>query len=1074
MKLYSGTQADYDSGIVSDDRSWSASVLCLYDGVWQEIEQDCVKSFILSDYATDGSNISMGIVCGGKLTLSLMQLNSTHSLWLTEGARIKLSLTLNNADAVIRSVTFVVDKNKLTKRNSGLFDASVTAYDLSYTMTKKYVASSSSLTCPQIVEGIADKYGLTVDSSVSEAVALIDGATPAQFTPFADYTDKQTLGYMAGCYGCYAYVNEDDSICFGWYVSTSDTIAPDRIFDGGEYISEMEARTIKMIETGTNDNVIVAPGSATGHSINFENPYITQSQADAIYNNRISGNEIAFRIGKIKYKGNPLNKPGTVVTVEDVDGVTAPFYIMKRTLRFDGGLSETIECHGDSATTTSFKKASPTQQKVDRALSRMEEAISKATNIISATKGSIFEFIPIDESDLSEGNSGFKLYSQYNNNVIVANSSGIGFSSDGGDSFNAVAIYIDEDGIGHINANCITAGKMSADYIDTSTLIITKDNVDEDLSDLLDKGNDANNVVAAWCYDNNTTYIDGGNIYAGTITAKQIAADAITADHIAAGSITVDKLTVGDMTNYCRVNDRSYAEWDFKKDGDWFIPNEPSSYNFLSDWIVRQNGLSYRLTGKVRSDAIYDGSYMGFGVGARCKRADGTYAYDLEVEYKASADKTEYEFDFTFTPDTSFKEIRFGIVNHYDGTTRTPDSGSTDISNITIRSIGSDAGNIVAGKLQSADGDTYFDLENSKVVTVKRTSSTAYPNYSFEYHGGGITGRYNASEGSSTLVGGIFPYSWAGTTSNMFEWFSKQLIIGCSSDGTIDTFDPYITFYNDGKLMTFNKPVYIADGANEAMIHTEGYITTNTERFAGLEHTRNYTKNGVTSSGTLKAGVGVNDKINGISSDVLLRSDLVKKTYSGYTYYTAKMDTSGNKRLTNWISTNGALTLSLAFNYNSYGYADFFIGYQTQEYVEAGTYAGLSSFLKSTKGDKDSTDGYYSDTLTIPGDAVKIAIFAVPENAGSDYWVGWRNVTADLFYGTKLSAALELLNGETTAARIDVIEPDGEAIGALKLTSTKGSSPILELGAYEIWYSGIGILGELEDLRNRVAALEQA
>lgn len=1035
MKLYSGTQADYDSGIVSDNRSWSASVLCLYDGVWQEIEQDCVKSFTLSDYATDGSNISMGIVCGGKLTLSLMELNSTHSLWLTEGARIKLSLTLNNADTVIRSVTFVVDKNKLTKRNNGLFDASVTAYDLSYTMTKKYVASSNSLTCPQIVEEIANKYGLTVDSSVSEAVALIDGATPAGFTPLADYTDKQTLGYMAGCYGCFAYVNENDSICFGWYVSTSDTIAPDRIFDGGEYISEMEARTIKMIETGTNDNVIVAPSSATGHSINFENPYITQSQADAIYNNRISGNAIAFRIGKIKYKGNPLNKPGTVVTVEDVDSVTAPFYIMKRTLRFDGGLSETIECHGDSATTTSFKSASPIQQKINRALSRMEEAISKATNIISATKGSIFEFIPIDESDLSKGNSGYKLYSQYNNNVILANSNGIGFSSDGGDSFNAVAIYIDEDGIGHINANCITAGKMSGDYIE-----------------------------------------------ADTITSAHIKSEAITAKHIKAGTITADKLIIGDFTNYNQANSETKEIWGFETTLTGFItPKSYSSRTDMSPWYDYQEGLSFVLSGQIATDASYNGSYCRAQVTLRVLFSDNTEADCVENAGAGYVDGTSTypttDVKWIITPsklNTSSKTVKkFKVVFRYANNV-VPDKGRSHIRDVVVRAINNDAGTIVAGKLQSADGDTYFDLENSKVVTVKRTSSAEYPNYSFEYHGGGITGRYNASEGSCTLVGGIFPYSWAGTTSNMFEWFSKQLIIGCSSDGTIDTFDPYITFYNDGKLMTFNKPVYIADGTNEAMIHTEGYITTNTERFAGLEHTRNYTKNGVTSSGTLKAGVGVNDKINGISSDVLLRSDLVKKTYSGYTYYTAKMDTSGNKRLTNWISTNGALTLSLAFNYNSYGYADFFIGYQTQEYVEAGTYAGLSSFLKSTKGDNDNTDGYYYGTLSIPSDAVKIAIFAVPENVHSTYWVGWRNVTADLFYGTKLSASLELLSGETTAARIDVIEPDGEAIGALKLTSTKGSSPILELGAYEIWYSGIGILGELEDLRNRVAALEQA
>lgn len=45
--------------------------------------------------------------------------------------------------------------------------------------------------------------------------------------------------------------------------------------------------------------------------------------------------------------------------------------------------------------------------------------------------------------------------------------------------------------------------------------------------------NDA--VIAAWCYNNNTTWIDGGKIYAGTITAKQIDVEELFAQDITAG-----------------------------------------------------------------------------------------------------------------------------------------------------------------------------------------------------------------------------------------------------------------------------------------------------------------------------------------------------------------------------------------------------------------------------------------------------------------------------------------------------------------------------------------------------------
>ena len=53
---------------------------------------------------------------------------------------------------------------------------------------------------------------------------------------------------------------------------------------------------------------------------------------------------------------------------------------------------------------------------------------------------------------------------------------------------------------------------------------------------------------SAWCYNNDSTYINGGNIYTGTVTANAIAANAITSDKISAGAITSDKISAGAIT----------------------------------------------------------------------------------------------------------------------------------------------------------------------------------------------------------------------------------------------------------------------------------------------------------------------------------------------------------------------------------------------------------------------------------------------------------------------------------------------------------------------------------------------
>ncbi|MED4172556.1 phage tail spike protein [Halalkalibacterium halodurans] len=60
-------------------------------------------------------------------------------------------------------------------------------------------------------------------------------------------------------------------------------------------------------------------------------------------------------------------------------------------------------------------------------------------------------------------------------------------------------------------------------------------------------GKDAKQRVALWQYED-TTFIDGGSIYANTVTANQIAAGTITADEIASNAITTAKINANAIT----------------------------------------------------------------------------------------------------------------------------------------------------------------------------------------------------------------------------------------------------------------------------------------------------------------------------------------------------------------------------------------------------------------------------------------------------------------------------------------------------------------------------------------------
>lgn len=55
-------------------------------------------------------------------------------------------------------------------------------------------------------------------------------------------------------------------------------------------------------------------------------------------------------------------------------------------------------------------------------------------------------------------------------------------------------------------------------------------------------------ATAEWCYNNDITYINGGKIYTGTVTANQIASNAITTAKLAADAVTAEKINVTSLS----------------------------------------------------------------------------------------------------------------------------------------------------------------------------------------------------------------------------------------------------------------------------------------------------------------------------------------------------------------------------------------------------------------------------------------------------------------------------------------------------------------------------------------------
>lgn len=528
------------------------------------IPQDKIESVSLESTATSNNSINFGTTCSDSVKITLRDYDSTL---LFEGAKLCLTVSVQNDDgtstADYQVGMFYVDSVKKTETYGDGLNLEITAYDGFYKTEQIYSPSASlgaNPTIRAVVTDILQKCGLTDrfgDAFIDET-AWSNTITLESIK--ADLTCRQQIGYLAALQGCFAKFNDEGNLTAKWYTDTAKVITRDEQFMA-EMTQDMKSDlTVSMIETGTSDNVIVKPSSALGYSIKFENPYITDSIADSIYTNKVSGGKIKFRPLSVRWRGNPQIVVGDIVKVEDKTGNYLTCYVMQKTLSFDGGMSETYKCYGESTSSVAFNK-SPSDVKFERIYSRMEEAVKAATSAVKQTEGSTFELIPKTKD--STENIGFRLYykdsqdSAFDKCVIMATAGGIGFSTNGGESYDAAAIYFakDSSGVihGYINGEFIQAGTISSDKINTSQLIISKGNVEGLESDLTTINNNASaavitaneakgtadsvsGTISDWIYtDHGVTYIDGGKIYTGSI-----AANSIDVSKLKAGTVKLD------------------------------------------------------------------------------------------------------------------------------------------------------------------------------------------------------------------------------------------------------------------------------------------------------------------------------------------------------------------------------------------------------------------------------------------------------------------------------------------------------------------------------------------------------
>lgn len=855
------------------------------------IDEGIISLHISQQMNGNGSGLVMGCCCAACADAEFYNPDKT---FVYEGKTLFVECGIQLEDGSFYYIPLGYYKTEKPESDDDYYTVKIKCYDAVNAMTGKWQSSLSfpSATAYDILFEAASKYGvgIVISSSIMRTKLRNRYVTAEEAAILGQYTDREVIGILAGLVGCNARINTVGKLAIGWY-SGSVSIPAELQWQNGFKKTQEAVFTISSVTSGSDDNVFTA---GTGSGISFVNPIITEDEITAIYG-EISDYE--FQPCECEWRGNPCVEVGDKAVVTDRKGKTYSVYIAAQELDMTGGLSSTVSCPAGDAEVSFDTVDERTRSALNKQRTTLQEAIIAASNAINGALGG---YLKIGDSDgdgnpdymlITENANGEAVSGSATNGYIMFNKAGIGLSVDGGKTYRTAITF------NGINADCITTGKLSADLIDTSELVISSGNV-EGLSDKLSTltsnvnsanatansakttannanttasaaqttANGVNTVIGQWCYNNDTTYINGGKIATGTIEAEAIKANSITADKLAAGAITAEKVNVGWQSGNLA--------------SDWYNPNGLT----LSDYFTIDADDSNNYYSKVYVKTVYSGTlrccskpfYLAAGdqlkyggeIYNKTATLSGFYieysstsngAYSVKVAANSSsAGKSEKE-NYTYIASES-GWYRFTCA--FDN----PAAGTYHSGVYCFRSV---KGNlIVNGRIESTDGNTYFDLDEGSIY-----STATY--YQTGFRAGSIITLARVSDSSEYSEAGGFEAATDNTyTWQQIRWNGKanSLRIGYGDSSNIE---PYITCTTPGTIELY-KPLYALDIMSTGQISASNFVSSGASQNA-LSHTYETDNNTLRLLGGVVNYAGVGYKSVAISTnsgDGLARLDV--------------------------------------------------------------------------------------------------------------------------------------------------------------------------------------------------------
>lgn len=531
--------------------------------------------------------ISLGGAYSKKCIISMpVPENSSSMSWSKSRIKVECGIKVDDQNFEYLTLGYFYPFKVSTADNG--FSLKIEAYDKMSDLAKPYVTTISTLptTDTAIVNDICTQFGFTFSGTT----------TGRSIDRIYSCTAQKMLGWLAGLQGKNAVLDEQEAIKFTGFTTTNYKIP--RTFQKQNGFDKGERNTvITAVLSGTTfEGGQVKKGS--GRGVVFENPYINQSEVNAIYNTLANKSYVAGTLG---WFGDPCVECGDIVRVNTAGTAYKDFLVTKNEINLTGGLSMTSTAAGTPDSNVSFdgystelesKLINSQQQLSDYVNSSITQTASNITSQVTSLTNELhndYSTTTQMNSAISQSASGVtsqvtdletELHNNYStttamNSAISQSASGITASvsstyetkTDATSKLNTAKGYTDSE-VSSAKAEIkVTTDGISStvsNKVGKNEVISSINQSSESVSINASKVNLNGYVTASSLGSNGTTTIDGSRITTGTISASRLNLSGyVTVSSLGSnGTTTIDasRITTGTI-NAARLNLSSYAKF---------------------------------------------------------------------------------------------------------------------------------------------------------------------------------------------------------------------------------------------------------------------------------------------------------------------------------------------------------------------------------------------------------------------------------------------------------------------------------------------------------------------------------